>query len=150
MASQGPKEAWERWPTRRTTPPGRIGGLEEIPAMQRGVQMSKGRDFMYCVTLWRVQKTYSYLEKPMWVYILFLRHCVDVEGQGCIGQCTGLFGVWGACQNASHSVSWAPPGAYPPPGPPRWWGETHTHTPCGARLPGIWAVCESSWGGCCV
>ena len=27
------------------------------------------------------------------VYIVFLRHCVDVEGQGCSVQYTRLFGV---------------------------------------------------------
>ena len=32
----------------------------------------------------------------MGVYIVFLRHCVDVEGQGCSVQYTGLFGVCSA------------------------------------------------------
>ena len=46
---------------------------------------------------------YLFVEAHVSVYYI-LRHCVDVEGHGCIIQCTGLFGVWGGYENASHSV----------------------------------------------
>ena len=59
----------------------------------------------------------------MWVSILFLRHCVDVEGWGCSVQCTGLFGAWDGYWNASYSVPWAPGGHLAaPPDPPSWGG----------------------------
>ena len=85
-----------------------------------------------CVTLWRVQETCRYLWMPMGVYITFLRHCADLEGQGCSVQYIGLFGVCSAYWNAFYSVPWAPPlGGYnlPPQTPSRGGGDPPPSTP---------------------
>ena len=83
----------------------------------------------------------------MGVYIIFLRHCDHVEGQGCSVQYTGLFGVCSACWNAFIAYCEPRGGSSPPPDPPRWGGDPPPlNPPCVTHPEGVRAVYEKPIG----